>query len=143
MAEVEKAIAEILLADAGVTAITTVINPDNTPQDEDLPAIVFGRMSTDGDPHMGGATDLIEARMWIESHAIDTDTQGGSVAAWELATAVRKALDVKHGTFGGIVVQLIWRNDEGAHSLIEKEGSDKYEHVVTQEFGIAALESVA
>lgn len=100
--------------------------------------MIFGRVTTESEPAMSRtAVALIEAKVWVESHAMDYGD------AKDLAEAVRKALDMKRGLFGGVQVRLISRTDEGEDSQVQKEGSDEYEHTVSHVYGVAALESVA
>lgn len=84
-----KIIKSILAADAGVTAITSVITPLNLPQEFDYPAITYQRVSTTGTENNSDESSLFQSRMQINCYAEDYTQAAG------LANAVQSALSFK------------------------------------------------
>jgi hypothetical protein len=88
MATIEEAIYAHLITDAGVSALaSTRIYPQTIPQDIDLPAIAYQRISGPRISAHDGPTGLARARMQLTCQA-STYT-----AAKGLAMAARRALD--------------------------------------------------
>ncbi len=132
---VENAIIALLLADSRVSAITTVVKPHTIPQRLSLPAITVRRRDTDTMHTMAGPISLPENICEVDCHATDVPT------AKELADAARLALDGFSGTAGTVVVRLCRRLGEGGSSTKHDEGSDTYETVVSQLYGLRAREA--
>ena len=88
-----------LAADSGVAAlVSTRIYPLVVPQDVDLPAIAYQRISGPRDHVHEGASGLVVARMQVTCHAW---SYSGAKA---LAEAVRAATDGFSGTMGEVSV---------------------------------------
>ena len=104
---IEQALRAILVADAGVLAITTRVYPNFIPQKPTWPLIVYQKVSGLRDQALSGPTGKAHPRFQMESWAKTYNE------AKSLANAVRVALD--GGTFtkgtvtiGGVVIQSEW-----------------------------------
>ena len=104
---IEQALRAILVADAGVSAITTRVYPNFIPQSPTWPLIVYQKVSGLRDQALSGPTGKAHPRFQMESWDKTYDE------AKSLANAVRVALD--GGTFtkgavtiGGVVLQSEW-----------------------------------
>jgi Protein of unknown function (DUF3168) len=102
----EEAIIARLIADAGVSAITTRVHPGSVPQGAALPAIVFNLI--DGAPTYtdDGETGLASSRVQIDCWAASYPQ------AKRLARAVKASLSAFVGTSGGIAFQYILLDTE-------------------------------
>ena len=96
-----------LVADSGVSAITTRIRLKRSEQSDDLPRIVIHRISGDHKHHMTAATGKVIGRFQIDCHA------SSPIDAEALAEAVRQSLDGFRGTMnGGTFVEMCHLDDE-------------------------------
>lgn len=108
---IEQALRSILVADAGVLAITTRVYPNYIPQAPTWPLIVYQKVSGLRDQALSGPTGKAHPRFQIESWAKTYD-EGKS-----LANAIRVALDGNTFTEGAVTI---------GSSLIQSEW-DAYE----------------
>lgn len=81
-----------LVADAGVSAITTRVSMSRSNQSDALPRVVLHTISGDHKHHMAAATGKVITRVQIDCHAATP------VGAEALAEAIRQALDGLRGT---------------------------------------------
>jgi hypothetical protein len=96
-----------LLADGTVTGLVgTRIYPLQAPQDADLPALVYQRISGPRDQTQSGPSGLVEARMQL-TYLGATYSEAKSVAE-----AVRGSIDGFSGTMGGIAVNACQLDNE-------------------------------
>ncbi len=104
---VEKAIVALLEDDVGVGAIAADrIYPSVLPEDETLPAITYFRVSTVRDPKFGADSIVVQSRIQVGCHASSYS------GAKDLRDAVRTAVQRFGGTSGGVVVQVIFIENE-------------------------------
>lgn len=108
-----------LVADAGVSAITTRVAMYVSNQSDALPRITLETVGSDHEHHMLAATGKARGRIQINCHAA---TPVGSEA---LAEAVRQSLDGFRGLMGSTFVSMCHLDDE--RSLVEQpqEGRDE------------------
>lgn len=104
---IEQALRAVLVADGGVTAITTRVYPNYIPQSPTWPLVVYQKVSGLRDQALSGPTGKAHPRFQIEAWAKTYDE------AKSLANANRVALDGKtftkgSVTIGGVVLQSEW-----------------------------------
>lgn len=111
MAELEEAVYAILVEDAAVGALVgTRVYPQRIPQDVELPAVAYSRISTRRAQRHGGTGEgrrLARARVQVNCEA------GSYGQAKALASAVVGALDGVQTTVAGVWVQGSWAEGEG------------------------------
>lgn len=118
-----------LLADAGVSALTTRVLPEFMRQGTGYPAITYALIGEQRQNTLGGPMGLITARIEIDCFAGQDYDQ-----AKELAAAVLAALDGHTGSLGGFPVQYIY-SEGGARDLAEVDG-DREERRVSIDFAV-------
>lgn len=98
----EEGLYSLLTGDAGVSAlVSTRVYPLAVPQQVDLPAVAYQRISGPRLLAHDGPTGLAEARVQVTCHAATY------IAAKGLADAVRAAVDGYAGTTGGVEFERI------------------------------------
>ena len=106
MSTLEEALYAHLAADAAIAAlVSTRIYPMLVPQDSDLPAIAYQRISRIGQHSHDGASVPARARIQITCLA---STYSGAKA---LAGAVEDALDGYSGTVSSVVIDAFLDNE--------------------------------
>ena len=95
---IEQALRAVLVADAGVLAITTRVYPNYIPQSPTWPLIVYQKISGPRDHDINGPTGKAHPRFQLESWAKTYD------GAKSLANAVRLALDGNIFTEGAVTI---------------------------------------
>jgi hypothetical protein len=109
----EKALAAILDADAGVTALVgTKVYGCTAPEDEAPPMLIYAKQSAEREPYLDEGTHIVRARLLVLCVALTY------TSLKDLGEAVRLALRGKAGTYGGVLV-------EGTE--LSEEGPDEYE----------------
>lgn len=132
MSDISQAVRAILVADAGVSAITTRIHTDHLPQSVNLPAVVMWAVSSVGVDYIAGFTGMEQTVLQIE--CLDK-TRGGSAALWK---AVNQALSGYRGTSSGVVIRSV--SQSSGHFDREdrpESGSDIFRFVTVQDFEFA------
>jgi hypothetical protein len=104
---IEKAIYSLLSNDANVSGlVSTRIYPNEIPQGQDMPAIVYEQTAGDREHTMAGPIGMVNAgyviTCWSETYAV----------ARQLADYVRIVLDGHSGTTGTQVVYVIFLENE-------------------------------
>ena len=97
-----KAVVNILTGDAGVTALlssATSVYANAMPQSGSLPAIVFSVITDQYSHTHQGPDDLVRSLVEIDIYATQY------LAAHNISTAVRKAMDNARGSYGGVTIQ--------------------------------------
>lgn len=135
------AIQEHLAADGGVSAIVSSrIYHLTADADASLPYLVVEITDEDGQPHLAGASGLVDATVAIECTA---STAAGMDA---LAEAVREALDTASGTLGtgddATVVRNASLTARGDAYLEPRDGSRGYKRVKRLVFTVWYRESI-
>jgi len=133
---IEQGLVAELLADAGVSALVgTRVHPHVIPQDGELPAITYQRISSQREMQMDGPLSLIRVRMQVDCWSSSYS------GAKSLADAVRSALNGvgirSPKTLGSESVQLVFL--ESDNDLADFEG-DKREYRVSQDWMIYHVE---
>lgn len=107
MADMEKAIKSILVADATVLAlVSTRVYPNWVPQGASMPAISFNQVSGIRDYSMDGADGMAQTLYQIDCWATTySETR-------DLADAVRGALSAYSGTIAGVTIDVAFLQDE-------------------------------
>lgn len=97
---IEKAIYQRLAVDfAGLVALTsTRVYPNDLPQDVQLPAIRFARVSGSRLMHMEGPSYLANPRFQIDAYSTHYHTKDANIGVTAVAQQIRKALDGFKGT---------------------------------------------
>jgi len=96
-----------LVADSGISAITTRIRLSRSEQSDALPRVVVHKISSQHEHHMLAATGKATARVQIDCYA------NSPVSADALAEAVRQALDGFRGTMNsGVFVSMCHLDNE-------------------------------
>lgn len=104
---IEQGLYTHLAADGGVSAlVSTRIYPQVIPQDVDLPAIAYQKISAPRDHTHDGPSGLVRARMQI------TCAGASYAVAKTLSEAVRAALDGFSGTMGSTTVNAVFLDNE-------------------------------
>lgn len=134
---IEQGLVAHLLADAPVAAIIgTKVHPGSVPQDTDLPAIVYLRISTQREVDLDGPSDFVQVRMRLDLW----ETSYSGVKA--LADAVRVALNgvglASPHLLGAEPVQLVYLDNDG--DLPDFEG-DRRDYRVSQDWIVIHTET--
>lgn len=83
----------------GLTAlVATRVYPVEAPQETARPYVVFLTVSTQRLNHLGGPSEVAQARVQIDAYAT------GYAAAVAIAAQIRAALEKLSGVWGGVVV---------------------------------------
>ena len=134
---IEQGLVAHLLADGPTAAIVgTRVHPNVRPQDGELPAIVYQRISTARETDLDGPSDFVQARMrldlWDSSYA----------GAKALGDTVRVALNgvglASPKTLGSEPVQLVYLDNDG--DLPNFEG-DRRDYRVSQDWIVIYTET--
>ena len=130
--DISATIRALLVADAGVSAVTTNVYSDALPQRVTLPAITYFVVSTDPE-HTTGATNIeaiTRARIQVDALA---DSRS---AANSLGHLIRLALDTQgRGDNDGTFVNDILLAEGEKHMFDRPEsGSDRRRYVTSQDF---------
>jgi hypothetical protein len=134
---IEEGLVAQLIGDAGVSTIVgSKVHPGHVPQGEDLPAIVYTRISSEREVELDGPSNFVKVHIRVDCW----HTSYSGVKS--LADAVRAALNgvgiASPRTLGSEPVQLVYLNDDG--DLPSFDG-DRREYRVTQEWIIIHLET--
>lgn len=109
-----------LVADAGVSAITTRISLSRSNQSDALPRIVLHLISANHEHHMTAASGKVIGRVQVDCHARTP------VAAGTLAEAVRQSLDGYRGLLNATThVSMMHLADERTQYTPPHEGRDE------------------
>jgi hypothetical protein len=95
---IEQALRAVLVADVGVSAITTRVYPNYIPQAPTWPLVVYQKVSGERDHDITGPTGKAHPRFQLECWAETYDE------AKSLANAVREALDGNTFTEGAVTI---------------------------------------
>lgn len=114
-----------LVADSGVSAITTRVALYRSNQSDGLPRVVMHTISESDEHHMLAATGKVQGRVQIDSHAATP------VGAEALSEAVRQSIDGFRGLMGSTFVSTCHK--ASARSLVTPphEGRDESGGVYT------------
>lgn len=108
----EIALVAALLADAGVSAITTRVYPQEATQEPELPCIVYQRQGGEGRTRLAGGSRLRKYSLRVEAYAESES------AAGLLARAIDAALDGYRNDVDG--VQAVFLDDTDAGTVDPK-----------------------
>jgi len=134
---IEQGLVAELIGDAGVTAIVgTKVHPGAIPQDTELPAIVYTRVSTPRELALDGTVEAVAARFRLDIW----HTSYSNVKT--LAEAVRTALNNigigAQKTLGSESVQAVYIDDEADLPVFD---GDQRDHRVSQDWIVVYTES--
>lgn len=129
MSDLCQAVRSVLLADGGVSALTTKVYSDHLPQSITPPAIVMWTISSAGIDHLGGFTGLEQSVLQVESYGA---TREASAALW---LAVTQALSGYRGTSETVPIRAV-AQASGHYDREDRPegGSDQYRYVTVQDF---------
>lgn len=132
MADIGQAVRSILVADAGVSAITTRVHSDYLPQGISLPAVVLWTISSVGVDSLVGFTGMEQSTIQLECLA-STRTQ--SAALWK---AVNQALSGYRGTSETVPIRSV-SQATGRYDREDRPttGSDQRRFVTAQDFSFS------
>ena len=116
-----------LVADAGVSAITTAIAMSTSNQFDSLPRITLHNVSGGHEHHMGAASGIVQGRVQINCHA------SAPIGTEALAEAVRQSLDGFRGLMGSTYVSTCHLSDEREQTVQPVEGRDETGGVFTKQ----------
>lgn len=116
-----------LIADAGVSAITTRIAMSISRQSDGLPRMTLHTISGNHEHHMTAAVGLVQARIQIDCHSTS------AVNADALAEAVRQSLDGYRGAIGSTNVSTCHLADERSLVTPPVDGRDQTGGVFTKQ----------
>jgi hypothetical protein len=108
-----------LVADAGVSAITTNISLSVSNEGDTLPRVTIHTVSAAHKHHTTAATGKVVGRVQIDCHA------GSPVGSEALAEAVRQSLDGYRGTVGATFVSMCHLDDERSQVTAPTEGRNE------------------
>ena len=136
MPSIANAIYAKLSADAAVTAAVATIAgtnspaiiPNYAPKSSRYPQVVYEVKETERDTTYSGNSGLVMSKITIRCIARAEngtgETSTGYARCNTLGNAVRDSLDMVGGTFGGVVVQRFFLEDD-AEDQYEEQDSDK------------------
>lgn len=116
-----------LVADAGVSAITTRFSMSVSNQSDAPPRGTLHTISGNHEHHMGAATGIVQGRVQIDCHATSP------VNADLLAEAVRQSLDGFRGLLGSTNVSTCHLADERSLVTPPVDGRDQTGSVFTKQ----------
>lgn len=143
MADIAVAVRTYLLADATITTlIGTRMWSDLLPQDAELPAVEFSKISTRHDMVLGGPAGLAHCRLQFDCKA--DRAAGGRLKANEIAEAIRDSGILGYrGVVGGVDIRGA-RPEDGQRNSIDYANDDSDDHVYVTSFDLEVdyLESI-
>ena len=115
---------------AAATTAAGRVYPKVIPQDADLPAITYQRISSPRVRSHDGPSGLVFGRFQINAWAATWD------AAAALAAEIQTALDNGIGTWDTTDVQMCDLDDEGDLEPVALEGASSFRHGIRQDYAI-------
>lgn len=129
MSDIGNAISKKLLATVAITDVcSTRITPDVLPKNQTLPAITYSIVSNIPEHHLGGRSELAQARVQLDVYAGTRD------AANELGELVRLAIDGQTGTWGSHYIRTCHMDNDITDFDLPIDGSDVKRYVRTQDY---------
>lgn len=107
-----------LVADSGISALTTRVRMGRSEQSDTLPRIILHTITSRHEHHMGAATGFVQGTIQIDCLAqYPPDAEA-------LAEAVRQSLDGYRGAVGSTYISTMHLTDERSQETPPREGED-------------------
>lgn len=116
-----------LVADPGVSALTTRISMSVSNQSDALPRAVLHQIGGRHEHHMAAATGIVQGRVQIDCHA------ESPVDAEAFGEAVRQSLDGYRGAIGSTFVSTCHLSDERQQTTPPIDGRDQTGGIFTKQ----------
>lgn len=120
------------LLENGVAALGSRIYPGYAPQSASMPFAVVGRISTDPDHHMLGASGLREVRVGVAMYGTN------ALALGVIADAAEAVLDSVNDrtTTDGINIARLWLDDMNQSEIQLADGTGRPVHALSQTYSM-------
>jgi hypothetical protein len=126
MASLGLAISAQLASSTAVAAITTNIIPNYAPKSAAYPQVVWEKKEAEPDVTYSGNSGLVKADVVIRCIAKSnySNPSAGYAQADALANSVTAAMDGQGGTWGGVVVQRAFLQDDAEDQLEDQDSEE-------------------